>query len=72
MARTRPRPRRSKQTVKSRLSPCVYQADLGTPDPTDPEQSMCLCGVSRQHPRHDLPDTSDAQAEHLRRVGDEL
>ncbi|WKU03728.1 hypothetical protein [Micromonospora sp. HUAS LYJ1] len=67
--RARPRPRRAKQTVKSRLTPCVYRADVGTPDPADPQRWLCVCGVPRRHPRHDEPDTAAAQAEHLRRIG---
>ncbi|MFG2059695.1 hypothetical protein ACGFI9_37355 [Micromonospora sp. NPDC048930] len=70
--RTRPRPRRARQTVKSRLAPCVYRADHTMPDPVDPAHPLCVCGLAWRHPRHTLPDTSVAQAEHLRRIGDDL
>ncbi|MCX4470486.1 hypothetical protein OOK41_09220 [Micromonospora sp. NBC_01655] len=69
MARTRPRPRRTKQTPKSRLAPCVYRADATMPDPGDPDHPLCVCGLAWRHPRHTLPDTGAAQAEHERRIG---
>ncbi|MEU7590704.1 hypothetical protein AB0A95_30985 [Micromonospora sp. NPDC049230] len=71
MARTRPKPRRTKQTPKSRLAPCVYRRDVTMPDPADPDHPLCVCGLARRHPRHDLPDTTAAQAEHRRRIGDD-
>ncbi|WP_165945712.1 hypothetical protein [Micromonospora sp. KC606] len=57
--------------MKSRLAPCVYRADLTMPDPADTDHPLCVCGLAWRHPRHELPDTTDAQAEHLRRVGDD-
>ncbi|MFF0721319.1 hypothetical protein [Micromonospora sp. NPDC003816] len=67
--RTRPRPR-GRQTAKSRLAPCIYRADATLPDPSDPDHPLCVCGLAYRHGRHTLPDTADAQAEHLRRIGD--
>lgn len=69
MSRARPRPARRRQTVKSRLAPCVYRADPTMPDPADPDRPLCVCGLAWRHPRHTLPDTTAAQAEHLRRIG---
>lgn len=71
MARHRPRPRRTRQVPKSRLAPCVYRPDAGMPDPADPERPLCVCGLARRHPRHDLPDTAAAQDEHRRRIGED-
>jgi hypothetical protein len=71
MARTRPRPR-GRQTVKSRLAPCVYQADLTVPDPADDEHPLCRCGLAYRHGRHQLPEAGPEQAEHRRRIGDDL
>lgn len=70
MARTRPRPR-TRQQRPSRLAPCIYTADPLTPDPRDPDHPMCRCGLPLRHVRHQLPDTSAAQAEHLRRIGED-
>lgn len=70
MRRSRPRPR-GKQPVKSRLSPCVYTADLTLPDPAADDAYLCRCGLARSHVRHQLPDTADADAEHRRRIGDD-
>ncbi|MFF0823027.1 hypothetical protein ACFYUR_21920 [Micromonospora haikouensis] len=69
--RARPRPRRARQTVKSRLARCVYRADPSMPDPADPGHPLCVCGLAWRHPRHDVPDTADAQAEQLRRIGED-
>lgn len=71
MARTRPRPRRGHQTAKSRLAPCVYRPDATMPDPADQDHPLCVCGLAWRHPRHTVPDTTEAQAEHQRRIGDD-
>lgn len=70
MARTRPRPRRRKQTPKSRLAPCVYTPDWSMPDPADPDHPLCTCLLPHRHGRHQLPDAPPEQAEHLRRIGE--
>ncbi|WP_431728620.1 hypothetical protein [Verrucosispora sp. TAA-831] len=70
MSRHRAR-RRARQPAVSRLTHHGYQPDPATPDSTDPDHPLCRCGLARTHPRHEPPDTSDAQAEHLRRIGDD-
>lgn len=71
MTRARPRPRRRKQTPKSRLRPCVYRPDATMPDPADLEHPLCACGLPWRHPRHtERPEVHDAQTEHRRRLGE--
>lgn len=79
MARSRPRPRRGKQPTKSRLKPCTYTPDLTLPDPRDADHPLCGqagCGLPRRHSRHAEGEAAaaraaEAQAEHLRRAGDD-
>jgi len=61
---------RSRQPAKSRLSPCLYQPDPTLSDPRDPDHPLCRCGLHQGHIRHQLPDASEATAEHRRRIGD--
>lgn len=61
--------RRSIATVH-RPAPHVYR-----PSPDDPGDHhgnrRCTCGLPKSNSCHQLPDTGPAQAEHLRRIGED-
>ncbi|TDC48844.1 hypothetical protein E1258_27615 [Micromonospora sp. KC207] len=52
------------------LTPHLYQPDGDLPADHTGDQP-CTCHLPRRHARHTVPDTADAQAEHLRRIGED-
>lgn len=50
----------------------VYEADRDIPaDHRGQRPCRPPCGLPRQNRVHELPDTTEAQAAHLRRIGDD-
>lgn len=55
----------------SRLSPHLYEPDRAA-RPDHRGARPCLhCPLPKANQVHELPDTAEAQAEHLRRIGDD-
>lgn len=48
---------------------CLLAVDPTVP-PDHKGRRYCTCGALADHPRHNLPDTTEADAEQRRRVGE--